>query len=259
MRRPRRNVKLLTDIKLLYMESMHHSFKNPIFIFLSLFQPLMFMLLYMPLLSGLGNAPGFSGGTVNTFIPGLLVMQAIFEGGFVGFALIDDIRSGVINRLLVTPVERSAILLGKVLRDTTIILMQCLLITCVSIPFGLNLNPAGFLLSMLLYALMGIIMSSLSYGFALIYKSEDSLAPTMNTITLPVSLLAGIFLPLALAPLWLQYLGKINPFAYGVNATRELFAGNFLSTDILAGFVILGVMALTVFYWSLHLLKKMTK
>ena len=72
-------------------------------------------------------------------------MQAIFEGGFVGFALIDDIRSGVINRYLVTPVSRSAILLGKSLRDTTIILMQCLLITFVALPFGLSLNPAGFL------------------------------------------------------------------------------------------------------------------
>lgn len=252
-------VKALHDVRLLYMDSIRHSFKSPIFIFLSLFQPLMFMLLYMPLLSGLGSTPGFSSGTVNTFIPGLLVMQAIFEGGFVGFSLIDDIRSGVINRYLVTPVSRSAILLGKSLRDTTIILMQCLLITFVALPFGLTLNPAGFLLSLLLYALMGIIMSSLSYGFALIYKAEDSLAPTMNTITLPLSLLAGIFLPLALAPVWLQTLGKINPFSYGVDATRELFAGNFMNTDIIVGLVFLAVLSVIVFYWALRLLNKMTK
>ncbi|HSV49482.1 MAG TPA: ABC transporter permease [Candidatus Acidoferrales bacterium] len=252
-------MKLFRDVRLLYTDSMRHSFKNPVFIFLSLFQPLMFMLLYMPLLGGLGGVPGFSSGTVNVFIPGLLVMQAIFEGGFVGFSLIDDIRSGVISRLLVTPVSRSAILLGKILRDTTIILMQCLLITGVALPFGLNLNPAGFLLSLVLYALMGIIMSSLSYGFALIYKAEDSLAPTMNTITLPLSLLAGIFLPLALAPVWLQTLGKVNPFAYGVDATRELFAGNFLSFDIFAGFILLGVLSVVVFYWALHLLYKMAK
>jgi ABC-2 type transport system permease protein len=252
-------MKLLNDIRLLYADSMRHSFKNPILIFLSLFQPLMFMLLYMPLLGGLGAVPGITGGTVNLFIPGLLVMQAIFEGGFVGFALIDDIRSGLINRYLVTPVSRSAILLGKILRDVTIILMQCVLITLVAIPFGLSLNVVGFLLSLVLYALMGIIMSSISYGFALIYKAEDSLAPTMNTLTLPISLLAGIFLPLALAPVWLQYLGKINPFSYGVDATRELFMGNFLNVNILVGFVVLAVLAVAVFYWALHLLNKMTK
>jgi len=239
---------------------MRHSFKNPMLIFLSLFQPLMFMLLYMPLLGGLGAVPGITGGgTLNLFIPGLLVMQAIFEGGFVGFSLIDDIRSGLINRLLVTPVSRSAILLGKILRDTTVVLMQCVLITLVALPFGLSLNPVGFLLSLVLYALMGIIMSSISYGFALIYKSDDSLAPTMNTLTLPISLLAGIFLPLALAPLWLQYLGKINPFSYGVDATRELFMGNFLNVNILVGFVVLGVMAVAVFYWTLYQLNKMAK
>jgi ABC-2 type transport system permease protein len=252
-------MKLLHDIRLLYADSMRHSFRNPILIFLSLFQPLMFMLLYMPLLGGLGAVPGITGGTVNLFIPGLLVMQAIFEGGFVGFALIDDIRSGLINRYLVTPVSRSAILLGKILRDATIILMQCVLITLVAIPFGLSLNPAGFLLSLVLYALMGIIMSSISYGFALIYKAEDSLAPTMNTLTLPISLLAGIFLPLALAPVWLQYLGKINPFSYGVDATRELFMGNFLNINILVGFVVLAVLAVAVFYWALYLLNKMAK
>ena len=91
--------------------------------------------------------------------------------------------------------------------------------------------------------LVGITMASISYGFALIYKIEDALAPTLNTITLPVSLLSGIILPLALAPIWLQDLAKINPFSYAVNATRELFAGNFMSLGILEGFVIIGVMA----------------
>ncbi len=251
-------MKFMRDTKLMFDTNLRHSFKNPIFIFLSLFQPLMYLVLYMPLLMGLGNVPGLSGGnTANVFIPGLLVMQAIFEGAFVGFALIDDIRSGVIQRYLVTPVSRSSILLGKVLRDATVLLMQCILITLVAIPFGLTINAVGFLLSLLLYAFIGIAMSSLSYGFAILYKTEDSLAPTMNTIALPISLLSGIFLPLALAPLWLQYLSKINPFSYGVDATRELFAGNFLSLGVLEGFVIVSVLAVVVFYWAASLLKKM--
>ena len=141
---------------------------------------------------------------LDVFIPGLLVLQALFGTAFVGFSLIDDIRSGVIERFLVTPVKRPAILLGRVLRDAVVLLLQCVLITLVAIPFGLSVNIYGFLLSLLLYALIGITMASISYGFALIYKIEDPLAPTLNTITLPLSLLSGIILPLALAPLWLQ-------------------------------------------------------
>ncbi len=100
-------------------------------------------------------------------------------------------------------------------------------------------------------------MASMSYGFALIYKIEDPLAPTLNTITLPVSLLSGIILPLALAPIWLQDLAKVNPFSYAVNAARALFAGNFQNVEIVEGFVIISVLAIVLFLWGLRSLKKM--
>ena len=198
-----------------------------------------------------------AGKTVDIFIPGLLVLQALFGTAFVGFSLIDDIRTGVIERFLVTPVKRPAILLGRVLRDAIVLLLQCVLITLVAIPFGLNVNIYGFLLSLLLYALIGITMASISYGFALIYKIEDPLAPTLNTIALPVSLLSGIILPLALAPIWLQDLAKINPFSYTVNAARALFAGNFQNIGIVEGFVVISILAIIVFLWGLRSLKKM--
>jgi ABC-2 type transport system permease protein len=62
---------------------------------------------------------------------------------------------------------------------------------------------------------------------------------------------------LALAPIWLQDVAKINPFSYAVNATRALFAGNFQNIGILEGFAVIGVLAILVFLWSLRSLKKM--
>ncbi len=249
---------LLRDTKLMFIRNMQHTVRNPVFVFVSMFQPLMYLILFMPLLNGLGNVPGIPAGkAVDVFIPGLLVLEALFGTAFVGFSLIDDIRSGVIERFLVTPAKRPAILLGRVLRDAVILLLQCTLITVVAIPFGLNVNVYGFLLSLLLYALIGITMASISYGFALIFKIEDALAPTLNTITLPVSLLSGIILPLALAPVWLQDISKINPFSYAVNATRNLFAGSFSNIGIIEGFVIIGVLATLVFLWGLRSLNKM--
>jgi ABC-2 type transport system permease protein len=250
--------KMLHDTRLMFIRNVQHTLRNPVFIFASMFQPLLYLLLFMPLLNGLAGAPGLPAGkTVEVFIPGLLVMQALFGTAFVGFSLIDDIRTGVIERFLVTPVKRPAILLGRVLRDAVILLFQCILITLVAIPFGLSVNVAGFLLSLLLYALIGVTMASVSYGFALIYKIEDPLAPTLNTIALPVSLLSGIILPLALAPVWLQDLGKVNPFYYAVNAARALFAGNFQNIAILEGFIIISLLAILVFQWGLRSLEKM--
>ena len=251
-------MKLLHDTRLMFVRNMQHTLRSPVFVFASMFQPLMYLVLFMPLLNGLGGVPGLPAGkTVDVFIPGLLVLEALFGTAFVGFSLIDDIRAGVIERFLVTPVSRSAILLGRVLRDAVVLIAQCVLITLVAIPFGLNINGFGFLLSLLLYALIGISMASVSYGFALLFKIEDALAPTLNTITLPLSLLSGIILPLALAPIWLQDLSKINPFSYAADATRALFAGDFMNIGILEGFVVITVLAVLVFLWGLRSLNKM--
>ena len=251
-------MKLLRGIQLMFIRNMRQTLRSPIFVFVSLFQPLLYLFLFMPLLNGLGGVPGLPAGkTVQIFIPGLLVMMALFGSAFVGFNLIDDIRSGVIERFLVTPVSRSAILLGRVLRDALVLLTQCVLITLVAIPLGLSVNVGGFLLSLVLYAMVSITMASMSYSFALIYRIEDPLAPTLNTITLPLSLLSGIMLPLALAPLWLQDLAKANPFSYAVNASRALFGGNFHSMDIIKGFVIVFLLMSVVFWWSLNSLRKL--
>lgn len=250
-------MRIIRDTRLMFIRNMQHTLRNPIFILVSMFQPMLYLFLFMPLLENLGGVPGLPvGKTVEVFIPGLLVMLALFGSAFVGFSLIDELRTGVIERFLVTPVTRSSILLGRVLRDAVVLLAQCTLITLVAIPFGLNVNVVGFLLSLILYTLIGITMASMSYSFALIYKSEDNLAPTLNTITLPLSLLSGIMLPLILAPIWLQNLAKINPLSYAVNASRALFAGNFQSIDIVEGFIIVALLAIVMFSWSLSSLKK---
>jgi ABC-2 type transport system permease protein len=195
-------MKIINDSLLMFKRSIKHALRDPIWVFLNLFQPLLYLFLFMPLLEGLGDVPGLpKGKTVQEFIPGLLVMLAMFGSAFVGFGLVDEIRTGVIDRFLVTPVHRAAIMLGRVLKDVVILLCQCIIVTIISIPFGLVLDIGGFAISLLLYAFIAISMSSMSYGFALLYKSEDTLSSTLNTIALPVSLLSGIMLPLALAPL----------------------------------------------------------
>lgn len=251
-------MKLLHETKLMFIRSIKHTLRNPIWVFLNLFQPLLYLFLFMPLLNGLGGAPGLPAGkVVQTFIPGLLVMLALFGSAFVGFGLVDEIRTGVIERFLVTPASRLSILLGRVLKDVVVLLVQCILITIFAIPSGLSVNFGGFLISLLLYAIIGVTMASMSYAFALLFKSEDTLASTLNTIALPISLLSGIMLPLTLAPLWLRNLSKLNPFSYAVNASRALFAGNITDVDVIVGFIIIIILAVITFWWAVKSLKNM--
>ncbi|MDP4092338.1 MAG: ABC transporter permease [Bacillota bacterium] len=251
-------MKALYETRLMFQRSLKHTVRNPIWVFLNLFQPLLYLFLFMPLLKSLGGVPGLPAGkTVQIFIPGLLVMLALFGSAFVGFGLVDEIRTGVIERFLVTPASRVAVIAGRVLKDVVVLLIQCILITLFSIPMGLSVNIEGFLMSLLLYAVIAIAMASMSYAFAIIFKSEDTLASTLNTIALPISLLSGIMLPLALAPLWIRDLSKANPFSYAVNASRALFSGDIGNKDVIIGFIIVILLAALTFWWAVRSLKKM--
>jgi ABC-2 type transport system permease protein len=251
-------MKILNDVILMYKRNMTHTMRNPIYVFVSLFMPFLYLILFMPLLENLGGVPGLPAGeTVQVFIPGLLVMLALFGSAFVGFNIIDDIRNGVIERFLVTPVSRPAILLGMILKDVTVFLAQCVFITLIAIPFGLKINAAGFILALPMYALIAVTMASMSYSFGLIYKIEDNLAPTLNLITMPVMLLSGIMLPLALAPVWLQTLAKLNPMSYAVDASRLLFTGSYGNIEVVEGYAIMVVLGATMFWWAMKSLGKM--
>src|SRR6266567_9371125 len=109
-------IRLLRDTWLLFVSQATETARTPIRIVIGLFQPACYLILFAPLLRRISSAPGFPpGGALRVFTPGLLVLTAMFGAAYVGFGLIDDVRSGVIERLRVTPVSRLALLLGRAL------------------------------------------------------------------------------------------------------------------------------------------------
>lgn len=207
-------MKLLRDTWLIYQRQALLQLRQPVWIFVGVFQPVMYLLLFAPLLkpalAPLGvetNADAYQ-----IFVPGLLVMLAIFGGLFQGFGLIAELRAGVIERSRVTPISRLALLLGRSLRDASTLLVQAFLITVLSLIFGLSAHLANILLAYLMLALIALMTSAVSYAVALKVRSEDALAPLMNTVALPLMLLSGIMLPIVepYAPRWLENLSKVK-------------------------------------------------
>ena len=92
--------------------------------------------------------------------------------------------------------------------------------------------------------------SSASYAIALKVKSEDALAPLMNTVAQPVLLLSGILLPLVFAPTWLRRVADWNPFAWAVDGTRALFAGNLGDDKVWQGLLITAVLTVLAVVWA---------
>ncbi|MGA2615831.1 MAG: ABC transporter permease [Spirochaetia bacterium] len=252
-------MKFFRDFRHLFVRSVKGSLRNPVWLFLGLFQPALYLLLFAPLLQGLGNVPGFpAGGAYAVFTPGLLVMIALFGTAYAGFGLVDHIRSGVVERLLVTPASRLAILLGYVARDVVVLLVQSCIIIGIALPMGLNVSPPGLLVTFAMMVLTGTLMASCSYALALILKREDSLASVLNTVATPLLLLSGITLPLTLAPKIIRSLASVNPFAYEVTASRSLFLGNFADSAITVGLVFLGSLAVLAFIWAARSFRKGT-
>ncbi len=113
--------------------------------------------------------------------------------------------------------------------------MQAVIITLLALLFDLRVFIGDLLLAYLMLALIALMTSAVSYGVALKVKSEDALAPLMNTVAQPVLLLSGILLPLTFAPGWLQGIANWNPFSWAVDGTRALFAGDLGSDKVWQG------------------------
>jgi len=220
------------------------SLRNPVWVIMGVLQPILYLLLFGPLLTNVAKMPGFPpGGAFNVFVPGLLVMTALFGSAFVGFGLCDEMREGVVERMTVTPMSRVAMLMGRSLRDVVLLLGQGLILVGLAVPFGLEINLGGVAVAFAMLALIGIMMSPVSYILALVLKSEDSLAPVVNGMAVPLLLLSGVMLPMSLAPDWLQTIARFNPLCHAVAAIRALFNASYGDSEIVTGLVLLVVLA----------------
>lgn len=239
---------MFKEILLLYRRNMLVTLKNPVHIVIGLFQPLCFLFLFSPLLKPLAQAQLVTGNHLTMFIPGLLILLAFYGSAYVGFSLIDDWRTGYLERLWVSPMSRTAIVVGRSLRDITVVLLQSLVLLVISYIAGLQASIAGIALALILVILVAGILSSASYILALQFKAEDALAGMLHMFLLPLQLLAGITLPLALAPFWMQTLARFNPLAHAVDGARALFLGNFNHSSVIISFCVLLSMTLIAGY-----------
>ena len=234
----------IRDTWLVFERYMWLFLRNPVWVIIGVIQPIFYLLLFAPLLQSIAQAPGFpQGGAYNVFVPGLLIQLGLFGATGVGFGLIAELRGGVIERMRVTPVSRFALLLGRTLRDIVIMLTQAFVLIVLALPFGLSIHPIGILLMLALLALLGLMMVPVSYAVALWLGSEDSFAPLIFTVSLPLLLLSGVLLPLTFAPGWLRAIAAANPLAYAVDASRAIFNNNLSDPSIGIAVAIMAALA----------------
>jgi ABC-2 type transport system permease protein len=242
-------MKTARDTWLIFQRQSLLVLRNPVWLIVGIIQPLYYLFLFGPLLKSAlhvdSNAEAYT-----IFVPGILIQLAIFGAFFVGFALVSELRAGVIGRSRVTPVSRLALLLGRSLRDVVTLIAQAIVITVLSIPFGLSVPLVDVLLTFAILGLITLMLSAVSYALALKLRSEDALAPLMNAVGIPILLLSGILLPLTYAPGWLKAIAAWNPFSWATDATRALFHGHPGDPHVWKSLILLSVLTIAAVTWA---------
>jgi ABC-2 type transport system permease protein len=241
---------MLTETWVVLQRALRQQLRNPVWVFFGLSQPILFLVLFGPLLANVSGGGLGGDATWAVFVPGLLIQLVIFTGGFAGFGIIQELREGVIERQRVTPARRSALILGRSLYATITIGVQGLILCVLAVPFGLDASVTGVALSLLLLMALTLGVSSASFALGLILKDEDSFAPVIQGVSMPAMLLSGVFLPMALAPAWLRHLSEANPLTYSLDAFRALFRGHLTGTDVALGVLITAALAGLLSWWA---------
>ncbi|MCK8608140.1 ABC transporter permease [Agromyces sp. C10] len=208
--------------------------RDPFSVVFSLVQPLVFLGLFGPLL--VGAAGGDVAGTLQWFVPGILVMVALFGTAATGSNLLFEMQTGSHERTLVAPLSRGALLVGRALKDVVPLVIQGTIVVLVAVPFGFRLDVPGLLVGLAVLAVFGVGLGALSYTLALACRNRDWMFWMVHqTLLFPLMILSGMLLPLDEGPAWMRAAAAVNPLSYVVDAERALLAGAFGDPSIPGG------------------------
>jgi ABC-2 type transport system permease protein len=191
----------------------------------SFFQPLLWLVVF-----GLGL-----GSLVRVSVPGLTYQQLIFPGiigqtllftsMFMGISVIWDRDFGFLKEILVAPVSRFTLFMGKMIGDSTDAVIQGVIVFALGIVLGLGVDPLTFLAALPVMLLITFGLVSIGLIIASFMGSLESFGAIQSFINLPLFFTSGALFPIPNLPDWLQYAAKANPLSYGVDALKQIILG----------------------------------
>ncbi|MGR6912842.1 ABC transporter permease [[Actinomadura] parvosata] len=220
----------LRDTTTVFSREIRPSLRNPTGLLFDMGQPLLFLFLFGSLLDGA------VGSSWQWFVPGILVMMCLTGPMSAGYTLLVELMGGAMERLMVTPLNRTAMLVGKSVKAMLTLLVQAVLIIVLALPLGFELHLAGVLGALAQLVVFSVGLGALSFVLAIKSAPGGTLFYVVSqSIMFPLLLLSGVLLPLETAPGWLRALGQVNPVTYIVDAQRALFAGDLVNPSVLYG------------------------
>jgi ABC-2 type transport system permease protein len=247
----------LRECSVVFRRQIRMNLRSPAWVLIGIMQPVLYLLLFGPLLKPLVGSFGVGTENAYTFlVPGLLVQLGLFGAFFAGFSLIGEWREGVIEAERVTPASRSALLVGRLARDVLQLFVQALILVGLGYLLGMRGSLLGVSLGVLITLLVGGACAAASNALALTTKSEDVMAPVINVVMMPILLLSGILLPMTLGGSVLQRISDFMPFRWIVDAVRDVFSGELSTNHVMWGSVWAAVLFAVAFWWGTAVFKR---
>lgn len=203
--------------------------RQPWWIAISLVQPLTYLVLYAQVFARVVELPGFNARNYSTFVtPGIVVMMALFGGGWNGMGTIMEIDRGVMDRFLVSPISRVAIVGGRLGQMSIITLVQAGILLGLGMLLGARFDGGlrGLAVLMICGVLVALPFGALSNAMALVVRRQESVIGASNFVLLPLTFLSPVFMAPGLMPPWIQRLARFNPVTWSVEASRSALSAS---------------------------------
>lgn len=159
-------------------------------------------------------------------VPGILGFTMLFSASFTGLAVLSDREVGFLKEILVAPVSRTAIVVGRIAGGATTTMLQALLILVLAVPLGFRpVSALGVLVAVAFLALVAATFIGLGLAIASQFKDTQGYNLIVNFALFPLAFLSGAFYPLSNLPFPLRVVGYLNPLTYGVDGLRGALVG----------------------------------
>ncbi|MFH1087969.1 MAG: ABC transporter permease, partial [Chloroflexota bacterium] len=184
--------------------------------------PLLFLFVFG---SGLSPRMGMLGpgiDFVRFMFPGVIGMTVLMSSFMAGVSIVWDREFGFLKEVLVAPISRASVALGKALGSATIALLQGAVILVLAPLTGVSLSALTVLTVLPLMFLLAVSLGSLGILLATRIRSMEAFQAVMQMLMFPMVFLSGVFFPLQGLPAWMNVLVKVNPASYGIDSIRQV-------------------------------------
>ena len=217
-------------------------------VWVRLVQPVLWLAIFGTVMSNFRVLPPGYTDYRQYLAPGVLAQSVMFVAIFFGITIVWERDLGQLNKLISTPMPRSAIVLGKTLSAGIRGIFQAvaILILAAIMRIDILFNPLNIIGVMIITILFGMCFASLSICLASVFKTRERMMGIGQAITMPLFFASNAIYPLNLMPAWVKYIAMVNPLTYIVNALRTLLVTNDFSQFPIDIAVIVGSTALLV-------------